>query len=299
MRLHAAPHLRPVTTAAWLLVLAVGRSAAQAPTAESCWKAIEGSELYVVGSACLSVWADSLRSTVRVNRWRAGEALASLGGRAAVDALRREFEQSGSRESQLPLIWAMGTTGSPDDIAFLVSQLTGPFVGNADRWPATQEAATTLGLLRATSSREALRALLAKYGQSGFAGRAVAAALAALDRPPCADSVRGELRRELARIVMECGPQSMWTTQRYADRSSGGVWSFSGGSWRFRPGLSDAVAKSLPGVSSTVAVAADNLHASVTVSTWCGNLCGEGWTFRLVSDGAVWRVVNAVMEWVS
>jgi len=52
-------------------------------------------------------------------------------------------------------------------------------------------------------------------------------------------------------------------------------------------------------VSETVSIAPDGRRAEVMVSTWCGNLCGEGWRFRLMLVDHVWRVVGATMEWVS
>lgn len=247
---------------------------------------------------CISIWADSLRSTNADTRTQARDALVATGGRLAVDALRADYEKAPGPASRMAVILSMGTTGSAEDIAFLEAQLRGPFVGNAEIWPATQAAATTLGLLRATVAHDTLAAVLARYGQSGFAGRAVAHALATLDQPPCADSVHGDPRRDLVRIVMQCGPESMWTGTRYSDAASGGIWSHSGDRWELVP-ESQAVTGATARVSETVSIAPGGRRAEVLVSTWCGSLCGEGWRFQLMQFGHVWRVVGAAMEWVS
>ena len=265
--------------------------------AAGCWSGARNSELASADDACVPVWIDSLHSKDATNSARARDALVVTGGRAAVDALRADYERAPSQALRRDVIMGMATTGSPEDIAFLVAQLQGPFTGNADIWSITQVAATTLGLLRATAARDALSAVLTRYGKTGFAGRAVAAALASLDLPPCADALRGDRNRELVRIVRQCGPQSMWTSARYHDPSSGGVWSFTNDSWRLgSPTPSDTMTTR---VSETVRIAADGRHAKVSVTTSCGMLCGEGWTFSLLRIGNIWRVVSAEMVWVS
>ena len=263
-----------------------------------CWSAAATSEIYA-GESCVAIWADSLRSTLPANSSRARDALRLTGGRAAVDALRADYERAPSRASRFAVILAMGTTGSPDDVAFLTTQLQGPFIGDSEIWFGIATAATTLGLLRATAARDSLQAALTRNNNrpGTFAGHAVATALASLDRPPCADSVVGNVERELIRIVMQCGPQSMWTSRRYNDSSAGGVWSFERDSWRFAAGA--PVDTTMPRVTATATIASDGRHADVEVSTWCGSLCGEGWSFRLILTGKVWRVVTAVMNWVS
>lgn len=262
-----------------------------------CWSLLQNPEPSVADDACVPVWSDSLRSQDSERSARARRALIATGGRAAVSAVRADFERSPTLAARRAVIVSMATTGAPEDIAFLITQLRGPFTGNSDIWPATQDAATTLGLLRAKAARDALAAALAEYGEVGFAGRAVATALASLDRPPCADSARGELEKELVRLVMQCGPQSMSTGTRYRDSSRSGAWSSAGGGWRL-----DSLTPADTGrtsVSVTVRVAQDGRHAEVAVSTWCGVLCGEGWTFSLLLMDRQWRVVGAEMIWVS
>ena len=264
----------------------------------ACWTEARSSKVPSANEACLAVWIDSLRSQDAGTSSLAREALAFVGGRAAVDALRANYDQRPSWASRLAVITAMATIGSPDDVAFLATQIQGPFTGNSDIWPVTQAAATTLGLLRATAAHDALSAALGRYGPSGFAGRAVATALASLDRPPCADSVRGELNRELVRIVMNCGPESMQTSSRYRDVAAGGTWRFTNGTWQLVTSI-PADTATTPKVSSTVTLSSDGRGAEVYVSTWCGGLCGEGWSFRLLLSGNTWRVVSAAMRWVS
>ncbi len=248
----------------------------------------------------MRVWMDSLRSTNSATSTLARDALVDAGGRTAVDALRADYARAPSTESRLAVIMAMATTGSADDIAFLISQLQGPFTGVSSTWPVAQTAATTLGLLRAQAARGALSATLARYGPSGFAGRAVAFALASLDRPPCADSIHGpgDPRDVLVSIVMRCGPQSMSERARYYDAARHGVWTFTNDAWQISS-TSQPDTTTRYRVGEVAQLSPDARHATVSVSTWCGSLCGEGWTFRLLLTGGTWRVVSATMDWVS
>jgi hypothetical protein len=268
---------------------------AQAPA--TCMSSIAASDVYAAGERCISTWTDSLRSTVPGTGLQARNALVMIGGRAAVDALRANYEWAPNRASRLTVIAGMATTGSPEDVAFLATQLQGRFTGDSEAWPRIQAAATVLGLLRARAARDSLTAALARNGQSGFAGRAVATALASLDRPPCSGSVDGDLNQALVRIVMQCGPQSMNTEHRYLAEPTD-AWSFDEGAWHLGA-RTPADSGTKTRVSTATTIASDARHAEVAVTTWCGSLCGESWTFRLLFMGDAWRVVSAVMNWVS
>jgi hypothetical protein len=224
---------------------------------------------------------------------RARAALSMTGGRAAVDALRADYERSPERQRLTALILAMGTTGSPEDIAFLLGQVRGPFVG-LGFWPGTTHAATQLGLLRAASTRDSLQALLRQNGERGFSGRAVLWAIAAFGRPQCADSARGEITRDLVRIVVACEPQALWPTARYSDSTASGVWSHAGGSWQLTPRTAvDTVGA--PRLFTSVTVHPGERYAEVRLRTFCGRLCGEVWTYRLMLQEGRWRVTSAVL----
>lgn len=285
-----------------VIVMSSSRASAQsgAPPARSqCWSAAVTARVYDVADGCVSSWSDSLRSANPATSQLARDALRMTGGRAAVDALRRDFERTQTRESKLAVILAMGTTGSPEDVAFLAAQLQGAFTGVPNNGFEIQVAATTLGLLRATAARDSLQAALSRNGgDNTFARAAVAAALASLDRPPCADSVAGDLTRALERIVMRCEPQSMGKMWRYRDHAGRGIWSFSNGTWVLGP-RTPADSATTSTLTNSVNIASDGRHAVVVVDTWCGPLCGEGWTFSLIRVGGTWRVVSAVMNWVS
>jgi hypothetical protein len=155
----------------------------------------------------------------------------------------------------------------------------------------------TLGLLRATAARDSIQAVLQRSRPSTFAGRAAAAALAALDQPRCEGSATPDEPRTFVAIVMRCAPQAMSTDRHYRDRAGSGLWIFSNGSWSM---TTTAPVDSLaPTVATNVRVARDGRHAEVTLSTYCGRLCGEGWSYRLLRVGQLWRIVSARMQWVS
>ena len=272
------------------------QTSGSAPTPAMCLASVSTAAVYAAGERCIPTWIDSLQSGMPGTSSVARYALMLTGGRTAVDALRSDYVRSPNRASRLAVIGAMATTGSREDIAFLSTQLQGQ-PHDPNDWPGIEAAAVTLGLLRATAARDSLTAALGRNGQNSFSGRAIAAALTSLDRPPCADSIVGDTTQALIRIVMQCGPESMSTRARYLTEASG-VWSFTGGVWRLGAGApADSGVKTR--VSTTATIEPDGRHAEVRVLTSCGRLCGEGWTYRLMFIGGTWRVVAAVMNWVS
>jgi hypothetical protein len=291
-------------SSAWLLLtLALVEAAGFAPlaaqaTPSQCWSAAASLEVHTVGESCVPILADSLRSSAPENSARARMALERIGGRAAVDALRADHERAPTFQSRRAVIRAMGTTGSPEDVAFLVTQLRGQFPSGSGDWFEVHMAATMLGLLRATAARDSLQAALARNNNPNtYTNRAITTALASLDRPPCADSVAGDIERELIRIVVQCRPQPMWTTSSYRDSLAGGVWTFERDAWQFNHGAPTDT--TIPRVTMRAMIAPDGRHAEVHVFTLCGRRCGEFWPFRLVRTGDVWRVVSAVMAGAS
>lgn len=294
---------KPLASAFTGLIIAVtpirlGAQQVSAPDFAGCWAATAPQPIVATDPGCIDEWIDSLRSPVPRHVSRARNALVAAGGRSAVDALRAHAMRVPTIEARLATIAAMATTGSAADVEFLASQLKGPFIGNTDIWPATAAAAVTLRLLRATAARGALASALAQHGSSGFAGRAVTRALADLDRPPCADTVSGELEPELVRIVLECEPEFMKPGNRYRDATTGGTWQFANGRWRLdQSARLDSLAPLT--FSDRIWLAPDRRQAVVMVAMRCGKLCGEGWMFRLRLTDGVWRVVGAAMSWVS
>jgi hypothetical protein len=262
-------------------------------------ESISGIRAVARSDECFIPWVNALVAPDLDDRNAARAGLSIIGGRPAVDVLRSDYERSKERGSLRALIAAMATTGSPEDILFLVSHLKGPFIGNSDIWGATQAAAMTLGFLRASPARDSLRALLARYGPESFAGHAVAWAVEAIDRPACADSTSPEIGRGLLRIVMSCNPPLLSKSVVYQDASSGGTWRFIGGAWRHSGWTAGDTTRYRSVMSSAIQISPDSTHAFVQISMNCGSLCGEGWTFRLLRVGKAWRVVNGRFDWVS
>jgi hypothetical protein len=254
--------------------------------------------VFAMGDRCFIEWSNALNRGDDVAKQLALRSLATVGGRAAVEMLRAYHDRSGDVQSRQALILAMATTGSEDDIAFLHSQVRGPFVGSSDVWPSTQAAAMTLGLLRVPAARNSLASALAQHGAQGFAGRAVQWALATLDRPPCADSV-GTEPRELIRVVMMCNPPFLGTSASYRDAASGGAWQFTNGAWRHSAAVPGDTAQQSPVLHFVALVSPDSQRAIVVMGMRCGSLCGEGWKFHLRRDGRIWRLIAATMDWVS
>jgi hypothetical protein len=256
-------------------------------------------------SRCMSTWLDSLRSTVKersqLSRW----ALTTIGGRAAVDAIRLADEKR-APESALPigpvapaspdLIYAMATTGEPQDVAFLLKQLRQ--IDHGLTWTSIHAAAITLGLLRVEDARDELRRIAAPSGRGErFPQRGAAWALERLDNPPCADSVAGDLPRGLVKVVLQCRPSFLSTQRSYQDASTGTVWHFSNGKWQERPRL--PADSALSTLTAQIELIPEANTAFVALGMHCGSLCGEGWSYRLRRVAGVWRVISASFNWVS
>src|SRR6185295_17795163 len=98
--------------------------------------------------------------------------------------------------------------------------------GIGNTWPTVFAAINTLGVLRASAARDSIEAVLKRSGAGTFVHGAATAALASLDRPPCADSAGPDLQQTLIAVVMRCRPQAMWPTKAYRDATTKGTWTF-------------------------------------------------------------------------
>jgi hypothetical protein len=258
-------------------------SDAQAP---KCWPN-NAADVFAAGGECLRVWADSLRSPEDQTAWIAREALAMRGGTDAVAALRAEDSRRDFPPLRWALIWAMATTASPEDVTYLTSKLAGP---DRDR------AIVALGLMRATTARDTLLALLARTPDTSASKRWLSIALARIERP-CSGTAGAPPEPDLIRIVMQCDPEMLHPGVEYDDGGRG-LWTYTNGTWvtRSRVPADSAIRRRVFG---QVTIAPDGETAFVGIRMWCGSLCGEGWSYRLKRVAGVWRVIGGRFDYVS
>jgi hypothetical protein len=243
---------------------------------------------------CQNVWADSVMSKNEDRKMFSGFALETIGGRAAVDALRSAYEKTGDHVAGISAVHAMATTGSPEDVKFLIAQLGR--TGDLESWTFIQGAALTLGFLREQSARSALELVARRYGDR-MAGSYARIALARLDRPPCGDSTSTDFPRLLVRLAMQCTPNFLGEKGRWRDESTGEIWTHDGTTWMpLKATVGDSVKTK---ISARVDVFPDQQEALGHLGTWCGDLCGSGWTYRVKKIGRAWQVIGAQFDWIS
>ncbi len=251
---------------------------------------------FAILTRCMAMWIDSIESPLEERSEVAVHLLGVIGGRRAVDAFR-PFWTRDDPDLKSSLIYAMATTGTPEDRAFLRSIVSD--TGKNAKWSVL--AATVLGFLRDTASAPALQSLL-EGRPDRTDGHTLRKSLMLMNRPPCADSIAGDLARELLRILMECRDMFLYREQvrgeqRYRDASTGGIWTLTDSVFRERPATpSDSMRAR---ITAEITIAESPGVGFIRLGMHCGPLCGEGWTYRLVREGRRWRVVVGRFAWVS
>ena len=85
----------------------------------------------------------------------AGRSIAYIGGTRAVEILRKSYETKADIGVKTLLCFALSSTGRKQDIEFLTGSLSGKHYGS--EWPPIQQAAFSLGALRAQEVKSLLQ----------------------------------------------------------------------------------------------------------------------------------------------
>ena len=226
------------------------------------------------------------------------DCLIRIGGPDVVGLFRKLYDQSKDETAKdvlrAALCWAMASTGSPEDIRFLIESLKGPLGGPKGLAP--RAAAYGLVVLRPESARTALEARASEYEN---VREEVKFALARIKGKPWItpemDSVKDEDLVVLA--LLGFGIPHMRESDSFVEPKANRIWIFSNNTWRFEP--FEAQGPFAPGNTLEVFVTKDRKRAMVSVSITCGNACGYGYDFMLRKDEAGWRVVGLLPTWIS
>ena len=250
-------------------------------------------------STCIPLLESAFRELeYDLQRAQAAHAMALIGGRAAVDALLRLRDETRSDVLVASIVQAMGSTGSSEDIEFLVEVVMDDRI---DSWT-REDAVLTLGLLRAREARASLQAVA---GTRQAISSEAAHIIPTLDWPPCRSVHSAGLPASDAAIlaVLRCITPPGGDAE-YCEWDRSRMWRYEAGRWSSTP-----VAECDPhhieerdeGFGSfiyDVQVAPDERHARVEVGYVCGRRCGGGHVYTLSRDTEEWTVRSVRKGWV-
>lgn len=231
-------------------------------------------------------------------RAQAADATALIGGRAAVDALLRLHDEARSDGLLANVVQAMGSTGSPEDIEFLIAAVE----DDRTDWRAKEDAVLTLGLLRAREARGSLQAVASRrLGISSEAARIIPT----LDWPPCRTVLSDEISPTDAaiRTVLSCVAPPGGDDLVYCELDRSRSWRREAGRWYGRPVAGcdpHGIEERDEGFGSfiyDVQVAPDERKARVEVGYVCGRRCGGGYVYTLSRDADEWIVRTIRKGW--
>lgn len=245
---------------------------------------------------CVPALEAVLQSGVDLTSYRAALALSTIGGRDAVEALRREYEKTDETRIKSHLATAMGSLGQEADIRFLIDALQGEHVGNTT-WPPIQSAALTLGLLRAKDARSALTT---SAGKGGIAGGAARDALTWLDRPPCRTRLPAGMSSQDGAVVavLQCIAPRTAQGSRFFEAETSRVWQLRDGRWSVRP-ASGSEAEQLPTIKFEVHTSGDGSRGIVATGMTFGPRNGSGYSYTLERVAGEWVVRTIKATWIS
>ena len=226
------------------------------------------------------------------------QCLIYLGGPEVVDLFQKLYNEAKNETlrdvMRSRLCWAMQSTGSPEDIRFLIQSLKGPIGGPKGLAP--QAAAYSLAVLRPASAKVALEARVketnryeAKYALSRLSGRPL--------RAPQMNSA-GSMDRIIL-TVFEFGIPHIEESGSYTETEKNRQWRHEGDSWLYEPLTADSTG-GLHRIRFDITISKDDKRAICSVGIFCGNACGYGYDFILEKDKDFrWRVKVLFPTWIS
>ncbi|MFY9825257.1 MAG: HEAT repeat domain-containing protein [Thermoanaerobaculia bacterium] len=219
--------------------------------------------------------------------------LAYIGGEPAVDLLRQRFQATQDRNVKTTLAMAMASTRlTADGRAFLENSLEGEQFG--DQWMPIVSAALSLGVLRSTSSVEALEKASKEDSIASHAARE-ALRWMALDHWEIEASSKAKIGPLLAAVLRNGVPRTD-EAERFFDRDRRLVWIRENVVWKVQEADSGG---DLPLLSFHVHTSPDGRRALVSVGTTFGPLNGTGYDYVLRKEGAEWVVQGVFFTWIS
>lgn len=222
-------------------------------------------------------------------------ALAYIGGPAAVELLRREWKRTAGTTERSLLAFAIASTGSKQDRAFLIRSLKGEHFGDA--WMPIVSAALSLGVLRAREAIPALEATARKVPDS-ISSHAAAEALRWIRQGRWSVDVPGSTAadRAIATVIANGIPRTD-EAERFYDSDRQGYWQVGKEVWTFaRESGQD---EKVPSLSFKVHIEQGGNRALVSTSVYFGPLNAVGYDYVLRRESGNWLLQGVFFTWIS
>ncbi len=225
----------------------------------------------------------------------AAVALAFIGGEPAVDLLWQRYRATKDPGNKTLLAIAMSSARlTTKRRAFLEDCLQGEHFGT--EWMPAVSAAFSLGVLRASDSREALEKN-AKEGPGSIASGAAEEALRWIAQGywTLEASSLAKIEPPIA-AVLRNGVPGTERAGRFFDPDRHLYWTRDGTTWRVREGEGHG---EVPSLSFRVHTSPDGKRATVSVGVRFGPQNGVGYMYVLRKAGSEWKVQSVVFIWIS
>ena len=260
-----------------------------------------------IGEPSIPILADVLRDTLQA-RSPSGAAVGSLavkcliyvGGPEVVRLFRKMYAESrdpsDKKAMRAVLCDAMQSTGSDQDIQFLIDSLEGP-LGGLDGLAPTS-ATFALAVLKPQAAKAALKKRAEEY--KPIVLEDVQYALERINGLEWGTPQAGlaSPRDQVILTLFRFGIPHITLTHTFAELKTNRLWKRTGRTWSYdeSPVTKD---ESLPAISFDVSITKDGERAMCSVGIYCGPTCGYGYDFILRRDKHGWWVVGLFPTWLS
>ncbi len=254
------------------------------------------------GDKAIPILSEAVKNVTASNVGQADIAvncLVRIGGPEVVRFFRKMYDESADETyrdvMRAILCKAMQSTGSGEDINFLMDSLSGSAWGGV-KGLAPRAAAYSLAVLKPEIAKTALKN---RSKELTVPSEEVKFTLERVNgrewHTPQAVSAKGP--DAVILTVFRFGIPNISMSDAFVELKAKRIWKRTADTWRYEP-LID-YDKYHHFISFDVFVTKDGKRAMCSVGLFCGNTCGYGYDYVLKYDGEGWRVVGLFPTWIS
>ena len=248
-----------------------------------------------LGKQALPFLETMLLQSDKTKSYLAAYSIAVIGGTKSADILKKAYNKKQDIGFKTLLCFSLASTGRKTDIGFLVRALHGEHIG--DEGPPIQQAAFSLGVLRAKEAKSALQKTASK--QSGFASEAADYALSWLNGDMWDTDMReNTITDSIIYSLFRFGIPRLDESTAFVEKASNRIWYRKGKNWTHEP-LTDSITDKVPSISFQTHVTQDEMRAICSVGLLFGPLNGSGYDIILKKRDGIWKVIGIMQTWVS